>query len=105
MRFTRFAEALHNANAARRLGLAIQVRKERRMPMRLDDRALQDLGLDKGHAYPRLRLNHHVPWRTPKLPAQLPAILVPALTIGVALQLLEAQEAQLAHVDLYRPDA
>jgi hypothetical protein len=60
MRFTRFAEALHNANAARRLGLAIQVRKERRMPMRLDDRALQDLGLDKGHAYLRLRLNHQL---------------------------------------------
>jgi hypothetical protein len=49
MRFTKFAKALHSAaNAARRLGLAMQVRKERRMLMRLDDRALQDL---KGRAF------------------------------------------------------
>jgi uncharacterized protein YjiS (DUF1127 family) len=31
--------------------LAMQVRKERRMLMRLDDRALQDVGFDKGRAY------------------------------------------------------
>ena len=29
----------------------MQVRKERRMLMRLDDRALQDLGFDKGRAF------------------------------------------------------
>jgi uncharacterized protein YjiS (DUF1127 family) len=29
----------------------MQVRKERRMLMRLDDRALQDIGSDKGRAY------------------------------------------------------
>ena len=29
----------------------MQVRKERRMLMRLDDRALQDIGFDKGRAY------------------------------------------------------
>jgi uncharacterized protein YjiS (DUF1127 family) len=51
MRFTRFAEALHNAaNAARRLRVAMQVRKERRMLMRLDERALKDLGFDKSRA-------------------------------------------------------
>ena len=33
------------------IGLAMQVRKERRMLMRLDDRALQDIGFDKGRAY------------------------------------------------------
>jgi uncharacterized protein YjiS (DUF1127 family) len=33
------------------LGLAIEVRKERRMLMRLDDRALHDIGFDKGRAY------------------------------------------------------
>ena len=31
--------------------LAMQVRKERRMLMRLDERALQDVGFDKGQAY------------------------------------------------------
>ena len=29
----------------------MQVRKERRMLMRLDDRALQDIGFDQGRAY------------------------------------------------------
>jgi uncharacterized protein YjiS (DUF1127 family) len=29
----------------------MQVRKERRMLMRLDHRALQDIGFDKGRAY------------------------------------------------------
>lgn len=33
------------------LELAMQVRKERRMLMRLDERALQDVGFDKGRAY------------------------------------------------------
>ncbi len=33
------------------IGLAWQVRKERRMLMRLDDRALQDIGFDKGRVY------------------------------------------------------
>jgi uncharacterized protein YjiS (DUF1127 family) len=33
------------------IGLALQVRKERRMLMRLDDRALQDIGFNKGSAF------------------------------------------------------
>jgi uncharacterized protein YjiS (DUF1127 family) len=39
------------SNFALAIGLAMQVRKERRMLMRLDDRALQDIGSDKGRAY------------------------------------------------------
>ena len=46
------------ANVARRLShlalrveLALQVRRERRMLMRLDDHALQDVGFDQGRAY------------------------------------------------------
>ena len=46
---THFATRL--SNLALTIGLAMQVRKERRMLMRLDDRALQDLGFDKGCAY------------------------------------------------------
>jgi uncharacterized protein YjiS (DUF1127 family) len=46
---THFATRL--SNLAQSLGLAMQVRKERRMLMRLDDRALQDLGFDKGRAF------------------------------------------------------
>jgi uncharacterized protein YjiS (DUF1127 family) len=46
---THFATRL--SNLAQAIGLAMQVRKERRMLMRLDDRALQDLGFDKGRAY------------------------------------------------------
>ena len=39
------------SNFALAIGLAMQVRKERRMLMRLDDRALQDIGSDKGRAF------------------------------------------------------
>ena len=46
---THFATRLSNLALA--IGLAMQVRKERRMLMRLDDRALQDIGFDKGRAY------------------------------------------------------
>jgi uncharacterized protein YjiS (DUF1127 family) len=46
---THFATRLSNLALA--VGLAMQVRKERRMLMRLDDRALQDLGFDKGRAF------------------------------------------------------
>ena len=46
---THFATSL--SNLALSIGLAMQVRKERRMLMRLDDRALQDIGFDKGRAY------------------------------------------------------
>jgi uncharacterized protein YjiS (DUF1127 family) len=46
---THFATRL--SNLALTIGLAMQVRKERRMLMRLDDRALQDIGFDKGRAY------------------------------------------------------
>lgn len=34
-----------------RAELAMQVRKERRALMRMDERALQDVGFDKGQAY------------------------------------------------------
>ena len=46
---THFATGL--SNLALTIGLAMQVRKERRLLMRLDDRALQDIGFDKGRAY------------------------------------------------------
>lgn len=46
---THFATRLSQVVLA--IGLALQVRKERRMLMRLDDRALQDIGFDKGRAY------------------------------------------------------
>ena len=46
---THFATRL--SNLALTIGLAMQVRKERRMLMRLDDRALQDVGFDKGRAF------------------------------------------------------
>ena len=46
---TQFAARLSHLALA--IGLALQVRKERRMLMRLDDRALQDIGFDKGRAY------------------------------------------------------
>ena len=46
---THFATRL--SNLAQAVGLAMQVRTERRMLMRLDDRALQDIGFDKGRAY------------------------------------------------------
>lgn len=37
--------------AALALDLALQVRRERRMLMRLDERTLQDIGYDKGRVY------------------------------------------------------
>ena len=46
---THFATRL--STLALTIGLAMQVRKERRMLMRLDDRALQDIGFDQGRAY------------------------------------------------------
>jgi uncharacterized protein YjiS (DUF1127 family) len=46
---THFATRL--SNLAHAVGLAMQVRTERRMLMRLDERALQDLGFDKGRAF------------------------------------------------------
>jgi uncharacterized protein YjiS (DUF1127 family) len=39
------------SHAALAVELAMQVRKERRMLMRLDERTLQDVGFDKGQAY------------------------------------------------------
>jgi uncharacterized protein YjiS (DUF1127 family) len=33
------------------LGVALKVRRERRMLLRLDDRALKDMGFDRGRAY------------------------------------------------------
>jgi uncharacterized protein YjiS (DUF1127 family) len=49
MGLTHFATRL--SNLALSIGLAMQVRKERRMLMRLDDRALHDIGSDKGRAF------------------------------------------------------
>ena len=46
---THFATRLSQIALA--IGLAMQVRKERRMLMRLDDRALQDIGFDQGRAF------------------------------------------------------
>jgi uncharacterized protein YjiS (DUF1127 family) len=43
--------AIRLSNLALTIGLAMQVRKERRMLMRLDDRTLQDIGFDKGRAF------------------------------------------------------